>query len=615
MTATMLAESDPSDATLRAGVRSGPATLLQQAGRLGDRVAMRHKDLGIWREYSWRAYAEWVAVQARAFEALGVEPGDRVAILADNRPEWVVADLAIQSLGAISVGLYATSPAAEIEYVLEHSGAVVCVAEDEEQCDKVLAVRERLPALRRVVVLEPRGVYALGVDPFLMTRETFEALGHGATVAALAERVRRIEPSAVAILVYTSGTTGPPKGAMITHANLDAATTAILTALRWEEGEEILSYLPLCHILERLLSTVLSLRSAVTVNFGGGGESLVQDLREVQPHRFVGVPRVWEKMLASVEIRMQDASWLKRVNYRAWLAVGQRLARKRIAGEAFTPLDHLRYALGWLCLYRPLRERLGLVRVKSAGSGAAPIAPAVLEFFWAIGVTVCEGYGMTENTAIATFNRPEQVRIGKVGQSYPGCELRIADDCEILTRSAGTFAGYYRNDEATRAAIDPDGWLHTGDVGTLDEEGFLQVTDRKKDILITAGGKNVSPSWIENALKVSPYVREAIVVGDRRKYLVALIGIEYDTVGNWATQQRVAFTTYADLSSRPEVVQLIDAWVQQVNATLAPVEQVKRFTLLPKELDHEEGELTATQKVKRKAIAAQFHDVIDAMYR
>ncbi|HEX4932418.1 MAG TPA: AMP-binding protein, partial [Gemmatimonadaceae bacterium] len=474
---------------------------------------------------------------------------------------------------------------------------------------------ERLPALRHVIVLEPRGVHALGRDPRLMTRAQLEALGSGATIAELAGRVQAVAPSGVAILVYTSGTTGPPKGAMITHANLDAATTAILSALRWEEGEEILSYLPLCHILERLLSTVLALRAGVTVNFGGGGESLVQDLREVQPHRFIGVPRVWEKMLASIEIRMQDASWLKRTNYRVWLAAGRRLARQRLQGGAWTPADRLVYALGWLCLFRPLRERLGMVRVKTAGSGAAPIAPAVLEFFWAIGVPICEGYGMTENTAIGTFTRPESVRIGKVGQSYAGCEIRIAEDGEILTRSVGTFAGYYRNDEATRAAIDPDGWLHTGDVGTIDADGFLQITDRKKDILITAGGKNVSPSWIENALKVSPYVREAIVIGDRRKYLVALIGIEYDTVGNWATQQRVAFTTYADLSARPEVVQLVDAWVQQVNATLAPVEQVKRFTLIPKELDHEDGELTATQKVKRKAIAAQFQDVIEAMYR
>jgi long-chain acyl-CoA synthetase len=593
---------------------SGPALLLQQAARRGQSVAMRRKDLGIWHETTWDGYVSRVAVHARALAALGVQRGDRVAVLADNRPEWVVTDLATQALGAITVGLYSTSPAAEVEYLLAHSGAVVCVVEDEEQWDKVRSVRASLPALRRVVVLESRGVHALGHDPLLLSLDDFERLGTGATRDELVDRVAALDPSAVAILVYTSGTTGPPKGAMITNANLMAAAEALSSALQWEEGEELLSYLPLCHILERLLSTELALRAGATVNFGGGGESLGQDLREVQPHRFIGVPRVWEKMLATVEIRMGDASWLKRATYRTWLGVGRRIARKRLSRTPLTPVDRLLYAMGWVLLYRPLRQRLGLARVKLAGSGAAPIAPAVLEFFWAIGVPICEGYGMTENTAVGTFTRPDDVRIGKVGRTYPGSELRIADDGEILTRGPGTFAGYFRNEAATRETIDADGWLHTGDVGTLDADGFLQITDRKKDILITAGGKNISPSWIENALKVSPYVREAIVIGDRRKYLVALIGIEYDTVGNWATQQRIAFTTYADLSARPEVVALIDRWVQEVNAQLAQVEQVKRFALLPKELDHEEGELTATQKVKRRAIAAQFQGVIEAMY-
>jgi long-chain acyl-CoA synthetase len=487
--------------------------------------------------------------------------------------------------------------------------------EDEEQLDKVTTVRERLPALRRAVVIEPRGVHALGTDPLLVSLADFEALGAGATAGELRERVSAIDPAAVAILVYTSGTTGPPKGAMITHANLEASAAALLSVLTWEDGEEILSYLPLCHILERLLSTALALRAGVTVNFGGGGESLAQDLRDVQPHRFVGVPRVWEKILATIDIRMRDASWLKRKNYDFWVARGRRIARKVLARTPLSPLDRLTYAVGWVLLYRPLRHHFGLARVKLAGSGAAPIAPSVLEYFWAIGVRICEGYGMTENTAAATFTPADDVRIGKVGRAYPGSELRIAEDGEILTRGPATFAGYFRNEEATRQAIDEDGWLHTGDVGTLDADGYLTITDRKKDILITAGGKNVSPSWIENALKVSPWVREAVVVGDRRKYLVALIGIELDTVGDWATRQRIPFTTYADLSSRPEVVRLIAGWVQEVNGGLAQAEQVKRFALLPKELDHEEGELTATQKVKRRAIARQFAALVEDMYR
>jgi long-chain acyl-CoA synthetase len=351
------------------------------------------------------------------------------------------------------------------------------------------------------------------------------------------------------------------------------------------------------------------------VSFGGGGESLVSDLREVQPTVFIGVPRVWEKMLATVEIRMADASWLKRRTYAYWIARGRMLARKRLSGQPWTWRDRVGYALGWLFLYRPLRERLGMARVRAAGSGAAPIAPQVLEFFWALGIPVQEGYGQTEGTALATFNPPGRCRIGTVGIPVPGCEVCIADDGEVLVRSKGVFAGYYRNPDATRETIDAEGWLHSGDVGVLDAEGYLTITDRKKDLIITSGGKNISPSWIENKLKVSPWVREAIVIGDRRKYLTALIGIELDTVGDWATRRRLAFTTYRDLSEQPEVRRLIADWVEEVNRDLAQVEQIKKFELLPKELDHEEGELTATQKVKRRAIASRFEDLVEGLYR
>ena len=350
------------------------------------------------------------------------------------------------------------------------------------------------------------------------------------------------------------------------------------------------------------------------VNFGKGGESFVEDLRDVQPTLFLGVPRVWEKMMASVQIRMADASWLKRQTYWFWLRRGERLTRRRMHGE-MRMVDRLVSGLGYVFLSRSLRDKLGLRRVRLAISGAAPIAPKVLEYFWALGVPVREGYGQTENTALGTLTPSTDVRIGKVGVALPGVELRLAEDGEILTRSAANFLGYFENDEATAATLDADGWLHTGDIGELDESGYLTITDRKKDLIITAGGKNVSPSEIENRLKVSPYVREAIVVGDRRKYLTALIGIEQDTVGDWATRRYLPYTTYEDLSAKPEVVELIDEWIQHVNRDLAQVETIKRFTLLPGELDHENGQLTATQKVKRAAISAQFGDLIEAMYR
>ncbi len=592
-----------------------PALLERNARQSPNKIALRHKQLGRWVEYSWSEYAAHAARVGLGLRSLGVASGDRIAILGDNRPEWVWSDVGAQGIGAVVVGVYATSPAAEIQYLLEHSGCAVAIVEDEEQLDKLLQVRDQLPALRHIVLMESRGARAW-IDG-----------GHAITFDALLERgaetdanvfwsaVRALDASDVAIIVYTSGTTGPPKGAMLTHVNLHVAGQAFVQIWEALPDDELLSYLPLCHILERALSTLAALAAGYRVNFGGGGESLVADLVEVQPTLFIGVPRVWEKMMATIEIRMADASWFKRRNHAFWMHHGRALARKQLDGTAWSLWNRLTYVIGWVLLYRPLRERLGLARVRAAGSGAAPIAPQVLEYFWAIGVPVQEGYGQTEGSAIATFNPRGAARVGTVGIAAPGTQIRIADDGEILVRSAAVFPGYYRNPEATAETVDAEGWLHSGDVGELDREGYLRITDRKKDLIITAGGKNISPSWIENRLKCSPWVREAIVIGDRRKYVTALIGIELDTVGDWATRQRVSYTTYRDLSEQASVLRLIADWVDVVNGELAQVEQVKRFVLLPKELDHEEGELTATQKVKRRAIVARFDELVESMYR
>jgi long-chain acyl-CoA synthetase len=404
-----------------------------------------------------------------------------------------------------------------------------------------------------------------------------------------------LEPADTAVIVYTSGTTGPPKGAMLTHANLTWAAATFRRAFGTGPDTEVLSYLPLCHVAERLTSVINGLGTGYVVNFGEGGESFAQDLRDVQPTLFPAVPRVWEKMLATVEIKMADASRLKRWSYRT----AMRLAPGRMAD---------------LVALRALRDKLGLGRVERAICGAAPIAPQVLEYFWKVGVPVYEIYGQTENTAVCTLMPFDDVRIGTVGRPLEGVEIRIADDGEILTRSPAVFAGYFKDPEATAATVDPDGWLHSGDVGRIDDDGYLTITDRKKDVIITAGGKNISPSEIENRLKVSPYVREAMVVGDRRRYLVALIGIEADTVSDWAARRGLAFTTYGDLSRKPEVQELIGEWVEQVNKELAQVETIKRFALLEKELDHEDGELTATLKVKRRALEQRFERQIAELY-
>ncbi len=563
-----------------------PDLLLQHARERPDAPAMREKRRGRWIELTWGEYADRVARIAGGLRELGVQPGDRVAIHSENRPEWVLGDLAIQGIGAVSVGVYPTSPAAEVEYLLGHSESVVLIAEDEEQLDKALAVRGRLPALRHIVLIDPRNVRELGdVTTWeqLEDREPLEDYGEG------------IDESDTAVIVYTSGTTGPPKGAMLTHANLTWAADCFRRAFGTGPEDEVLSYLPLCHVAERLGSVINGLGTGYVVNFGEGGESFAQDLRDVQPTLFAAVPRVWEKMLATVEIKMADASRLKRWSYR-------------------TAMRHAPGRLANLLALRALRDKLGLGRAERALCGAAPIAPQVLEYFWTLGVPVYEIYGQTENTAVCTLMPFDDVRIGTVGKPLEGVELRIAEDGEILTRSPAVFAGYYKDPDATAAAIDSDGWLHTGDVGTIDDDGYLTITDRKKDVIITAGGKNVSPSEIENRLKVSPYVREAMVVGDRRKYLVALIGIEADTVSDWAARKSLAFTTYGDLSRKAEVRELISDWVDEVNQDLAQVETIKRFALLEKELDHEDGELTATLKVKRRALEQQFERQIQELY-
>jgi len=382
-------------------------------------------------------------------------------------------------------------------------------------------------------------------------------------------------------------------------------------------ADVMLSYLPLCHVAERVFTTWFSASTGIQVHFAESIETVQTNLREVQPTILFGVPRIWEKMLAGVQIKTDQATWFKRMFGRFWLSVADGIAETLIRTNGrHTASSRLRYAVGWLFYFRALQDRIGLRKVRHAVSAAAPIAPEVLRFFMGIGVPMHEAYGMTENTAVATANRPGRVKLGTVGEPQAGIELRIDEATgEILTRHPGTFTGYWKNPEATAKTIDPDGWLHTGDVGEWVDGTYVKITDRMKDLIITAGGKNVSPSEIENALKASPYIKEAIVIGDRRPYLTALIGIELETVGHWAQVRNLPYTTYRDLSEKKEVRTLVQSIIDGVNARFATVEQVKKFAMLTKELDHEDGELTATQKVKRNAIATMFAEQVEGLYR
>lgn len=600
-----------------------PQRIRERAATTPDVVAMREKNLGLWEPETWSTYWDAASLVGHALLSLGVEPGDRIAIHSENRREWLFCDIGITAARAATVGLYPTNPAAEVLHVLADSGSRLIVVDDQEQLDKVLEVITDLPVLEQIVYLEPRGIVGRYDDPRLMSWDVFVGLGRAHRTAhpgAIDHRMDAVQSTDLATLVYTSGTTGPPKGAMLTMGNIEFVLDTLQSRGAFVDPpasskDVIVSYLPLCHVAERVFTTWFNAGLGTQVTFAESIDTVQQNLREVQPTLLFGVPRIWEKLVAGVQIRMSGASRLKRTNFAVWMKVSRWIGRTLVARQGRHTLGtRIAYAAGWVMLYRPLRERLGLSKVRYAASGAAPISPEVLEFFMGIGLPMFEVYGMTENSAIATANVRGRVRVGTVGEVQPGTELRIDETGEILTRHAGTFAGYWNNPEATAAAIDADGWLHTGDVGEWVDGTHVKITDRLKDIIITAGGKNISPSEIENSLKASPFIKEAIVIGDRRTYLTALIGIELDTVGEWAQKRRMSFTTYRDLSGKPEVIELVQGIVDEANTRFAAASTIKAFRLLPKELDHEQGELTATQKVKRSSITAQFADDIEGMY-
>jgi long-chain acyl-CoA synthetase len=591
------------------------------------KVAMREKDFGIWQEYTWARTWDQILDAAHGLLALGVEVGDRVSIHSEDRPEWIVLDLATVAVRGITVGLYPTNPTAEVEYLLTDSGAAIHLAEDQEQVDKVMAVTPgALTELRTIVYLEPRGLHTYQ-DTRLMSWDDFLTLGRRHRDDHPGEVERRMAEARdedVMTLVYTSGTTGPPKGAMLTNANAAFAIEKIVQlSQRMPDGkvpnssDYVVTYLPLCHIAERIFSTWHMVSCGCVLNFAESIETITANLREVQPTLFFAVPRIWEKIHGGVYIKANDATWVKRKVLGIGMRFARSIGRDKVAnGGVHTMKSRLLYAIAFPIVLRALKERIGLRHCRYAASGAAPIAPEVLEFFIGIGVPVFELYGMTENTAIATANFPGRMKLGTVGEPYPGTGFRIDETTgEIQTNHAGTFAGYWGKPDKTRETMTEDGWLMTGDVGEWVDGTHVKIVDRIKHIIITSGGKNISPSEIENSLKASPYVKEAMVVGDGRKYLTALIGIEYETVGDWALRKNIPYTTYRDLSEKPEVSELIQGVVDKTNAKFASVEQIKKFRMITKELDHEDGELTATQKLKRGAMHEMFGDLVESMYR
>jgi len=595
------------------------------AARAPQQVAMREKDFGVWKEYTWADTWELVELAAHGLLALGVEPGDRVSIHSEDRPEWIILDLATVAVRGITVGFYPTNPAAEVEYLLGDCGACVHFAEDEEQYDKVDEVDPaKIPNLRTIIFVEPRGMVGK-TDDRLVFWDAFLESGREHRQQhpnAVADRMAAAEGDDVMTLVYTSGTTGPPKGAMLTNANANFCIDVIVNADERVPGgppspkDQIVTYLPLCHVAERIFSTWTMCGAGPVLNFAESIETVNENLREVQPTIFFAVPRIWEKLHALSLIRANDATWFKRKILKFGLGLAEKVGKIKVANDGnHTAQSRLLAALGWVIVFRPMRERLGLRRCRYASSGAAAIAPEVLEFFIGLGVPVFELYGMTENSAVATANFVGRMKLGTVGEPYPEIDFRIAEDTgEIQVKHPGVFAGYWNLPDKTAETFTDDGWLMTGDVAEWVDGTHVRIVDRIKHIIITSGGKNISPSEIENSLKTSPYVNEAMVIGEGRKYLTALIGIELDTVGDWALRRNLPYTTYRDLSEKPEVIELIDQVVAETNEKFARVENIRKFALLPKELDHEDGELTATQKLKRSAMMDAFGDLVESLY-
>ncbi|WP_273522026.1 AMP-dependent synthetase/ligase [Rhodosalinus sediminis] len=580
-----------------------------------DRVAMRQKEHGIWQELTWSGLEEVTRALAAGLIDLGVAHGAHCGILSENRRDWVLAQFAVATAGGVVVGMYPTSPAAEIEHLVTASDTEILFVEDQEQLDKIVELRGRLPKLRRVIVFDPRGTGGVS-DYGLLSFEALLARGRAVVAAQadeIARRQGRIAAHDTAMMVFTSGSTGLPKAAMISHANLSAAAEYSREIFGdFPPGTDILSYLPLCHIAEQNVTVINALAGQMVMNFGESLRTIRLDLRDVAPEIFFGVPRIWEKTQAEIGVQAATAGRIRRPLTLKALAVAKDLGAKR--RDRWSLGERLRWRLWDLLIYRHIRAYLGLSRCRVAVTAAAPISEDLLAFVRGIGINAREAWGMSETTGAASIQPDWGCSDGRVGHFVDGVEHRIAEDGELLVRGPIVFEGYYRNEAATAETLTADGWLHTGDVAEHAPDGSITLVDRKKDIMINAAGKNLSPSLIENVMKSSPYIKECIVIADKRQYVTALVQIDMDTVRIWAENRRIAYTTFRSLAENPEVVALIDAEVARLNAKLARVEQVKKVWLLPKELDHDDGEVTATMKVRRARIHQTYAPQIEALY-
>ncbi|MGH2555043.1 MAG: AMP-binding protein [Actinomycetota bacterium] len=599
--------------------RTFPKLLAGMAEGFGDdRVALQEKRYGIWQSITWGEYHARVRRFAQGLLGLGLERGHVLAILGDNRPEWLIAELAAQSVGGMSLGLYADGVAEEIGAILEHAGARIVVAEDQEQVDKLVELRRagRLPFLEKVIYYDPHGLERYDLDILIEFTEVERSGGEieRDRPGWFEERVESGKASDVAILCTTSGTTGRPKLAMLSHANLLEMGRSLMAVDPIEADDEFLSFLPLAWIGEQMIAVACGLQAGFALSFPEDPTTTVRsDLREIGPRVMFSPPRIWQSLVSSVQVRLGDADPLKRAVFSRCYAIGERAAEYRLRGQQPPLLLRMLHRVAERISLWPVRDQLGLSRLRRAYTGGAPLGPDVFGFFHAIGVNLKQIYGQTEICGIAVLHRDGDIRFNTVGEPLPGTDLRITEDGEILLRSSAVFQGYYRNEDATREAL-TDGWLHTGDAGYLDE-GHLVVIDRASDVMRTADGAAFSPAFVENKLKFSPYVEEAVVLGgEDRPYVAAMISIDMDTVATWAERRRLSFTTYIDLAQKPDVYKLITEEIARANEDLPENVRVRRFLLLHKQLDADDDELTRTRKVRRGLVNDRYADIFSALY-
>lgn len=598
------------------GMDTTPKLFRKRCQTLGTRTAHREKTFGIWRSHSWDDYFTRAKHLGLGLVSMGLQHGEVVSILSEDKKEWMYTDMGVQCVGAICSGVYTTDSAVQLEYLINNSDSRFLFVENDEQLDKFLQVRDQMPGLIKVIVIERDGLHGFTDPDIIFIDELYEigAAYDSANPHAFDTSIDATKPEDTAILVYTSGTTGKPKGAMISHGNLMYSVSAGLRDGPVFDTDDQLCFLPLCHILERVFSVNAPIAAASTINFAESPETIFDNLQEVSPQTFVAVPRLWEKIYSQVAIRIGDATGMQKWAYAQALKAGAARAECLAEGKPLSFGTNLAYRFWDIALLQNLRRMIGMDRLRRGGSGAAPISPDLLHWYQSIGVPVLEGYGMTESSGVISINSDGKNKIGTVGPALPGAEIRVSDEGEVQYKAGNVFQGYWKNPEKTAETFTEDGWLRTGDVGMVDNQGFLTITGRLKDIIITAGGKNITPAEIENKLKFSPYISDVVVIGDKRKFLTCLVMIDQENVEKFAQDRRVPFSNYASLCAAPEVQNLIRETVDEVNKDFARVEQIKDFRLINVLLTADDDELTPTMKLKRSFVETKHGELISQMY-